>query len=108
MLPEPQNGPSGRCETAICLSVPLHIGPELRVPPIGIGLWCSRVLGASMPEASIDENHELLSGEYDVRLRATELRSREVHPISQATAMQLSAYGHLGRGVAVPDASHTR
>lgn len=63
MLPKPQDGPSSGLELEIRVAVSAPIGFNLRAPPIRICPWPRAVLGASMPEASVDEDRDPGSNE---------------------------------------------
>jgi hypothetical protein len=70
MFPDPDDGPPSFFQGSIVSAVSFEILSQLRLPPGGVRLWESCVLGAAMPEASVHEYGDLRRGEYDVSLTA--------------------------------------
>jgi hypothetical protein len=58
MLPEAQDRVTEFAELAILASVPCDVPLDLVGPPICISLWRYVAPGTTMPEASVDEDHD--------------------------------------------------
>ena len=58
MFPDMERLPSQRCQFDVLSSVPFSGRGDLPAPPGCIRLWSDRVLGTSMPEASIYEDRQ--------------------------------------------------
>jgi len=48
--------------SSIAVDIPIYFG----LPEFGAGCRWLEMLGATMPEAAVDENREALFGEYDI------------------------------------------
>ena len=61
MLPDADDFPSLLPELAVDAFVPGYVVLTLFIPEGAVGFGAGKALGAAMPEASVDENGELLS-----------------------------------------------
>jgi hypothetical protein len=66
MLPHPYGRPAGRSKALVGVAVPAHVAFDLLSPPTGIALRARAVLGAPMPEASVDEYRDPCGREQQV------------------------------------------
>lgn len=90
MLPDPDYGPAGRRESLIRIPVALDIPCEFGSPPGPVGLWQRRVVGARVPEASVNEDGDPSAGESDVSASAAKAVdvNAVIDPIAQSASMQ--------------------
>jgi hypothetical protein len=99
MFPIPQNSPATVSQGGVGAPVSHNIGGELRIPPVGIVLRVGSVHRTPVPEASVDEDHNLplfpdnISPDLEVRLGSY------VDPESYAGCMQRLPYCDLRPGV---------
>ncbi len=68
MLPDADDFPSLLAELAVHASVPGHVVGALFVPELPVGFGAGVALGATVPEASVDEDGDPLLGERKVGL----------------------------------------
>lgn len=58
MLPHAHDGPSCGLEGSRLALIAIAVDGELGRPIAGVGAWTRAVLGASVPEAAIDEDED--------------------------------------------------
>lgn len=95
VLPDAENQPAIGHQCLSVATIPGAIGTELRLPPVGVGFRGDSVLGAAVPEASIDEDR--YAGPTENHIRPPR-QAAHVHLEAQTAAVQLAAQGDLGRG----------
>jgi hypothetical protein len=66
VLPNPDGRPAAPFEAGDRLEIPLAVASQLRSPVRGVGPWRGPVDGTRVPEATVQEHGNLLSGEGDV------------------------------------------
>lgn len=67
MLPEAQHLPAGILESCSLFSVPDDVALKFHGPVVIVDVWLVTVLGATVPEAPVDEDCDFLSSECDIR-----------------------------------------
>jgi hypothetical protein len=65
------------------------------------------VLGARMPEASVDVDRHLRRGEHDVRSSSDNRIGSPIHSVAEPHAMERRAQGELGRSVPLACGLHS-
>src|SRR5690348_6158761 len=70
VLPDSQDGPPGCGQRAFVFEIAPTSGLQLAGPPLGIGLRKTGVLGASVPEAAVDEHGHTQARKKNVGLAA--------------------------------------
>lgn len=107
MLPEPDDLPSGSLKRGVDALVALHVPPELGSPVPLVRGGLPTVLGTDMPEASVDEDCDLLGGEDDVGpdLHRAEVET-EVLPVTEPHPVESAAQGNLRLGVSAAVGLH--
>ncbi len=68
VLPDADDFPPLSTQVAIHASVAGHVGLAFTVPKCAVGFRAGVALGAAVPEASVDEDGDLLLGEREVGL----------------------------------------
>ena len=68
MLPDADDFPALAPELAGDAAVAGHVGLAFAVPKCAVGFWAGVAFGAAVPEASVDEDCDLLLGKGKVRL----------------------------------------
>jgi hypothetical protein len=63
MRPEPEHGPTERSQASVRIRISLAIRFDFLAPEFRIALGPSRVFGAPVPEAAVDENRKMSPGE---------------------------------------------
>lgn len=106
VLPNPYHGPARISKPSIGVSIALDIGLDFCSPPHGIVLWPRAVLGASMPEASVQEDGNSGDRKGNVHRSPASLDQFAVEPKTQATAMQLRAQRSFTSVVALRGPHH--
>lgn len=109
MLPEPQDSPPFLLESPGRVEIPLAVSLDLRTP---VGSICPRrdeVLGAAVPETTVDEHCDPPPGKHDVGSSAA-VRSerRVVDAVAEACGMEESPDGELRTSVSADVALHRR
>lgn len=99
MLPESEDRPPPCSENAVRSGIPVGIGLELRLPPLGVPLRNAQVFRARVPEATVYEHRDLSGLPSDVDSEFLVGERPEVDAIADAVCMQDSAYSHLAPGV---------
>lgn len=66
MLPDALDRPAGPPKSSLDSPIAVDVGGELRQPVLAIAIGYGAVLGARVPEASVDEHSELQPRERDV------------------------------------------
>ncbi len=103
VLPDMQRLPTDFTKPSVVTPIPGYVGIELRCPPFAVRLRPYSVLWAGMPEAAIDKDSQLESGQHEIRF------SREVPPVkpkANPTCVQSSAQRHLWFRVPGPLTGH--
>ena len=86
-----------RFELRIRIEVPGGIPGDLLMPEIRIGLeGAGSVPWAAVPEATVDEDRDLVTGEDDVRSTSDCWFWPSVHAIPETPGMKDSTYGEFG------------
>jgi len=107
VLPEPDHSPTCSLEGGVDAPIPFHVPAELGRPVPLVRGGLPTVLGADVPEATVDEDGYLLSGEDDVRadLDVPQVQS-QVLPVAEAHAVKGLAQSDLRLGVRTPVGPH--
>lgn len=108
VLPEAQWHPADLSEVSISVVVASAVRSELRLPPSCVSLRSHPVVGAAVPEASIDEHRHLCRPEEDVSTSPGHPRKRGVHPVAKSPAVQYPPDSELRLGVATARVRHPR
>lgn len=88
------------------LTVTFHVPPELLLPPLLVVARERRVLGAGMPEATVDEHRDPFLGEEDVGPAPGHTRQRGIHPEPVTSPMESATEQHLRLRVAAALTTH--
>lgn len=108
MFPHPDHAPTGLGQRLVVATVPSNVEVELRSPPLPVCRWEVPVLGACMPEASVDEYRDPPAREHDVGLASDPSHWSMINPEAKPAPMQLAAEGELGTSVAAAVGLHRR
>lgn len=98
MLPEPQYHPPCGFERGVCFAIALDVALKLRQPVLGVALRQCRMLWATMPEATVDEDSDPLAREDDVGSPAA-AQGGEIDPVAQPRGVHQPAHCEFGLGV---------
>jgi hypothetical protein len=101
VLPNPHDEPTRIREHCVRVSVSLDVLVELRTPPNCIVLWVGPVLGAAVPEATVDKNGKPLAREDNVCAAAQSGYRRNVDPVAKAAPVEFPTQGELWLGVPI-------
>src|SRR5215469_12017235 len=66
VFPYPDNGPPGRMEPGVGVSIACHVALDLRAPELGIAPGRAVMLRAAVPKAAVDEDGDLGSGKHEI------------------------------------------
>ena len=66
MFPDPNDDPADGTQVGTDLSITLLVAGDLRTPPVRVSLRPRHVIGAPVPEASIDKNRDPLARKEDI------------------------------------------
>lgn len=105
-FPEHENLPACRRQFGCVQRVPRLIANPLGFPISDVALnapLADCTMGATVPEASMNEHHRLSSGEHEVRRAWQRLAMK---PVAQSQPMQMPSYRNLGFGVLAANARH--
>lgn len=90
MLPDAQDAPSRACEGLIHQPVSLDVPAQLLRPEGRVCPGLGSVLGAGMPEATVDEHGDVRFGEGDIHAYLAMLEvDAEVLPEAESEGMKL-------------------
>jgi hypothetical protein len=84
MLPDPNDGPTSCTEAVVRVHVPGNVAFDLRSPELGVPPGWAVVLGAAMPETSIDKHRYLRPRKHQVSGAAHVGEWADADPVSQA------------------------
>jgi hypothetical protein len=106
VLPEAEDDPASLFEGLCRLGVAFLVPRELRKPVVGVCDRSDAVRGTSVPEATIEVHRDTSSGEHDVGARSQTQERRDVDPVTESAAMELTTHAELKGGVAATIRSH--
>lgn len=106
VLPDAEHPPSLGPRHGGRLRIALDVPREFRFPVLGMRDRNHPVLGASVPEAAVDEDGETSSGEDDVRPTALIAPGREIDAVPVSARVQELTNRQLGSGVPTPIRLH--
>ena len=107
MFPDSYDFPARLAESFVGVGVAAAVARDLVVPESGCGaLGWTVVLGASMPEAAVQEYRDLRLGEDYVSGPAYVGDRPDVNPVAQAESVHGRSERPLGAGVATRVRSH--
>lgn len=106
VFPGPDDLPTSLSQLRVGISVSAPIGLDLPTPEVCIAGGPGCVLGAAVPEATIDEDGHPSSGEGNVDAPAFVGQDWGIHSVTEATRVQRSPDLHLGRRASSPDLLH--
>lgn len=66
MLPDSQHEPAMALQDDVGLSIPKHIGFNLRLPELCVGFREPLMSGAAMPKAPVDKHGDFCGSKHDV------------------------------------------
>lgn len=102
MLPHPEHGPAQRLQALIRVPIACLVGLELPPPPLAVASGLNSVLGASVPEAAVDEDGKAPACEDDVGASPGQARDRVVDAEAAASAVQLASEEEFWRSPCTP------
>jgi len=105
MFPDMERLPTERCKFQVLAPVSFSVRRDLLAPPGRIRLWSDRVLGTSMPEASVYEDRESKPHNYYVRPTRKILT---MQPETHTTPVQFATESPLWPSVLATKAPHER
>lgn len=100
VLPEPEHSPSLCLQQSRRVRIALSVGLELRSPPVCVVLRRNRMGGATVPEATVDEDGHLGAWECDVDGPSGTSGNGELDAIAQSHREEFASKGQLRRSVA--------
>jgi len=103
VFPDMQRLPTHFTKAAIVAPIPGNGGIELRSPPVAIRLRTHPMLGAGVPEATIDEYSHPKPGQHEIRLSG---EVPAVKPKANPACMKSTPQRNLGPGVPRPLTGH--
>lgn len=106
MLPDPEHPPPLLRGHPIGFLVPLLVPLELRYPVVRVSGRDRPMLGAAMPEATVDEDRQTGADEDDVRSASLVRPRREVDTVAKPIREQDPSHGQLRAGVLAPVRPH--
>jgi len=106
VLPEPEDQPVGLGEDPVRVLVPSDIGLELVFPLSSVHTGAGRMIGASVPEAAVDEHGDPFPRKEKVGSASTEHGEGVVDSVPKAESMNMTSDSHLTGGVSASRALH--
>src|SRR4051812_13108616 len=91
VLPDPQYVPAQTLENHVRVAVARLSPLDLPAPPLLIGDGAYAVLGAAVPEATVDEHRQSGAGEGDVDGPPSVRRKGQLYPVPHPATVQLVA-----------------
>lgn len=108
VLPNSHDRPAGLGEPAVGVPVTRSGALDLRPPPLGVGNRPRRVLGAAVPEATVDEDRHARAPEDQIG-STTQVRQRlTVYAVTKSASEQFGAEPQLSGSVSPPHLPHAR
>lgn len=108
MFPKAKHCPTPGGQLRIGSTISPNVRLKLLRPPLAVGPGPCRMLRATMPEASVDENDKPQRPPYDVRLTSEAGLRPHIDAIPHPTRMKKLPHQHLGLRVAAPLPAHPR
>ncbi len=107
VLPAADDGPASGAEPLIGVSIPLLIALDFLRPVPAVGsMNAPAVLGAAVPEASVDEDGDPWPREHDVGLPPEMRLGATVDEVAQAETVKGPTQGKLRSGVTAALVAH--
>jgi hypothetical protein len=106
VFPDPKNQPSCLGERRVGESIAQYVRFQLSPPPFGIRLRPSRMLGTTVPEATIHKHSHPLRWEHQVGTRPDGRNDGSVKTKTQTTAMKLRPNSTFRSRVPPAQAAH--
>ena len=103
MLPSPDDQPSVPAEAFLRAAVPGDVRVEFGPPPLGVCLRGHGVIGASVPEAAVDEDRDAGPGQGNVGPAG---QCPHVDAVTKPSPMQFPAEGEFRLGSRRPQSRH--
>jgi hypothetical protein len=107
VFPDPNDEQASSVKAPIGVTITRTIPLDLRLPELSSGLWHDEVLGTAVPEATVNEDIQAHSSEYDVRSPASIERQRQVDAEAESSTMQQRPEREFGTRVATPIRLHS-
>jgi hypothetical protein len=96
VLPHPNHDPSRLSQGKVLLAVTLHVSLQLGRPPLSVAARRTKVLGALMPEAPVDEDRHARTSEDNIRPAPNTRQRLNVLAEAETAGMQGGAQHPLG------------
>jgi hypothetical protein len=100
VFPDADDGPATDSQTGVGVPVARDVAPQFLAPPLGVGPRAGTVLGASVPEAAVDEDGDTRPTEDDVRSTAKLGDGAKIDSVSKAPSVQRTAKSQLRSSIA--------
>ena len=108
MLPDADNGPLSSPEFNVVPAVASNVSRELGIPVVRVRSRSDAVVGATVPEAAVDEDRGACGGEYDVRAAADSRLGTNTDPIPHTSLVEFGTEAYLGPRIRSLVALHDR
>ena len=99
VLPKAQYRPAFLFPEPSGLGISSNIAVDLGHPPIGAGVGRREVLGASVPETSIDADDDLRAGKYDIASSTDRRYGSMIHTVAATACKKNMSNLKFGFGV---------
>lgn len=96
VLPDPDHLPAQFRKACVGITIATRVRLELPDPPFSIYLRDDLVRWAAVPEATINHDGHLPTGESDIHAPSRQAGDRVLHAKPQSTTVQLAAESDLG------------
>lgn len=109
VFPDPDDGPPVSLKRCVDSTVPKDVPLKLRGPVIKVSFGLSTVDRTPVPPAPVHKHSDAHTREHDIRAHAYSSGDNgAVHPVPQATTMELLPQCQLGPGVTTSAPTHRR
>lgn len=99
MLPNSQGQPASFCQQLVGFSIARDVACELWLPVIGVGLGVGAVVGATVPEAAVNENGHPCGAKDKVGGPTYSFEGSGRHSVAEPLGVKEPTQSHFRRGV---------
>ena len=108
VLPHSNNDPTGAAERLVIATVAVSVDSQLGLPPFPVRFREDSVIGAGVPEASVDEHGDTKARERDVDVAPWSTWRLMIDSEPEPSAVEFAPERELRPGVAAAVGSHRR
>jgi len=99
VFPDTENSPASRHKYCVSLTVTLFVACEFSSPEIGVRMGDDEMIGAAVPEATIDKHGETFTREHEIGGSPDSRNRTRAHTEAQSTAVCSGSEAAFRKGI---------